>query len=200
MLPKEGEEDMPIKEIIVTVVSSSVFLIPVFGAMYLLRFLELRQLGAYYLFAVYLCVVYRLTGPPDITYFRWDPDVSYIPFISMVGDLRSTVLNVALFLPLGIGLPFLWKWYEKFGRTVRFGFLVSLGIEVAQLFTYRATDVNDLITNVAGTALGYLMFKTLLPKGHEKKMNDAPMLLGISCGVMFFAEPFLHGILYDMVK
>lgn len=32
-------------------------------------------------------------------------------------------------------------------------------IEVGQLFTIRATDVDDLIMNTLGTALGFIIFK-----------------------------------------
>ena len=35
------------------------------------------------------------------------------------------------------------------------GFAVSLGIELLQLFTFRLTDIDDLITNTAGTVIGY---------------------------------------------
>lgn len=42
------------------------------------------------------------------------------------------------------------------------GFGLSLTIELAQLFTqYRATDVDDLITNTVGTLLGYLCFRLI---------------------------------------
>lgn len=189
---------MPINDIILTVISSSVFLIPIFTGMYLLRFWKFRVTGVYYLFSLYLCIVYRLTGLPDITYLRWDPDVAFIPFIAMVGDLRSTVLNVALFLPLGIALPLFWKRYEDLNKTIILGSLISLGIETAQLFTYRATDINDLITNISGTFLGYLVYKVCLPNKFANIKDDVPMLLGIICTVMFFGEPIVHGIL-DML-
>ena len=35
------------------------------------------------------------------------------------------------------------------------GLAVSLGIELLQLFTFRLTDIDDLITNTAGTVTGY---------------------------------------------
>ena len=30
-------------------------------------------------------------------------------------------------------------------------------IEIAQIFTGRATDIDDIITNIAGTLVGYLI-------------------------------------------
>lgn len=52
---------------------------------------------------------------------------------------------------------------------------LSLFIEVIQLFTlYRATDIDDLITNVVGTLIGYLFFrgvhKVMIAKFHDR--ND----------------------------
>ena len=38
---------------------------------------------------------------------------------------------------------------------------ISLIIEVGQLFTIRATDVDDLIMNTLGTILGFILFKIL---------------------------------------
>ena len=35
------------------------------------------------------------------------------------------------------------------------GLAVSLGIELLQIFTFRLTDIDDLITNTAGTVIGY---------------------------------------------
>lgn len=186
-------------DFLITVISSSFLLIPTYFGMYMLKFRDIRRMFLYYLFSLYLCVVYWLTGPPDITYFRWDPGVSMIPLRDMVGDLRSTVLNIAMFLPLGIGLPLLWKKYGSFSKTVIFGLLTSLGIEVAQLFTYRATDINDLLTNVTGTALGYFVYKAVFRKPHTQEKDHAPLLLLISCIVMFFAEPFVYNVFYRLI-
>lgn len=189
---------MLIDDIILTVISSSIILIPIFAVMYLLHFWKRRVIGVYYMFSLYLCIVYRLTGLPDITHFRWDPDVSFIPFIDMVSDLRSTALNIVMFLPLGISLPLLWKRYEDLRKTIILGSLISLGIETAQLFTYRATDINDLITNITGMFLGYLVYKGCLPDKYTQKRDDVPILLGIICAIMFFGEPIIHGILYGL--
>ena len=43
-------------------------------------------------------------------------------------------------------------------KTVSIGFLFSLFIEAAQLFSFRATDIDDLLMNTMGTWLGYLLF------------------------------------------
>jgi hypothetical protein len=70
------------------------------------------------------------------------------------GDLGllDIILNVLLFLPLGIGLGLL-------GRTraaVAIGFLCSVAIELTQLYLIAGRDASlrDVITNTLGTGLG----------------------------------------------
>ena len=71
--------------------------------------------------------------------------------------------NVAMLFPLGIYLRYYFR--QGFFGTVRWGFLVSLSIELLQLSgllfiyprPYRLFDVDDLITNTLGAALGYLV-------------------------------------------
>lgn len=70
---------------------------------------------------------------------------------------------VAMLFPLGIYLRYYFR--QNFLQTVRWGFLVSLSIELLQLTgllfiyprPYRLFDVDDLITNTLGAALGYLI-------------------------------------------
>ncbi|MFW7413380.1 VanZ family protein [Vagococcus fluvialis] len=78
----------------------------------------------------------------------------------------SDYLNVVMFIPLGFFLPLMWRKYHNGFETIKFGFYLSLFIELSQLFTrFRATDINDLITNTIGAAVGwsiYFVFSKLL--------------------------------------
>ena len=67
-------------------------------------------------------------------------------------DTRTycTMLNIVLIIPLGFFLPLLYKKYDSLGKIALVGFLVSLSIEIAQMFGTGATDINDLITNTVG--------------------------------------------------
>ena len=72
------------------------------------------------------------------------------------GAVRDAVLNVFVFLPLGILLATLgWRLIASLGV----GFAVSLTIEITQYLTNlgRTADVNDVITNAAGAVLGWLL-------------------------------------------
>jgi glycopeptide antibiotics resistance protein len=98
----------------------------------------------------------------------------FIPFVGMIRGPKDTVQNVLLFIPLGFFLPLL---YERFGRLRKvavIGFLVSLSVEIAQMFGTGTSDINDLITNTFGTCLGYGIFSLLyrtIPKSWNEKIR-----------------------------
>ena len=185
------------------VIAASVFLIPVFFALDRYRFKNSKRTILYFVFSLYFCAVYAVVGLPNITYIRFDPHFNFTPFAYMFSDLRSTILNVILFLPLGFFLPILWKKYRSIGASVLFGFCMSLLIEVLQLFTYRATDINDLMTNTLGTILGYLLgiltlklIPSLTPSDQSK---EEFYVCGAAFCVMFLAQPFLSAIMWKLL-
>jgi glycopeptide antibiotics resistance protein len=107
----------------------------------------------------------------DLARYRnnWRPQL--VPIWNMVVNLRDgdRVLatlagaagNVALFLPLGFLLPMLAPRLDRFWRTVGAGFVVSALIELSQVAFpgVRRADVNDVLMNTLGAALGYLLYR-----------------------------------------
>lgn len=91
----------------------------------------------------------------------FSPRIVYIPFVDMIKRPKDTVLNVILFVPMGIFLPALYGKYDKIGKIALTGFLISLSIIIVQMFGYGATDINDLITNTVGTCLGGCIYTLL---------------------------------------
>ena len=153
------------------------------------------------IFSLYLAAVWMFVGMPDLLYIRLDVTGNLVPFRGMVPDLRNCVLNILLFLPLGFLLPVLRNEYRKARKTVGIGIGISGAIEVLQIFTYRATDINDLITNSLGAALGFLLWK-LLPAKKESLSSEGnllPILLGITVCVMFFLHPFLYRLSWSLL-
>lgn len=52
--------------------------------------------------------------------------------------------------------------------------LISLSIEIVQMFGYGATDINDLITNTIGAGLGFCIYTVLhrfIPKSWIKEIR-----------------------------
>lgn len=120
-----------------------------------------RRALSYFGLTLYLSLVFSLVGLPDIRYIRFEPKINLRPFRYFFSDW-STLPNVLLFVPLGVFLTTLWGRFHSGWRACLFGFWVSMTIEVLQIFTFRATDVNDLITNTLGTALGWALGRLLL--------------------------------------
>ena len=88
--------------------------------------------------------------------------INLIPFVNLFDydNKRDLLLNVigntAMFIPSGIILPLIYKNLNSFWKVVATGTMISLCIEIIQLpFSVRASDVDDLILNTLGVAIGY---------------------------------------------
>lgn len=159
-----------------------------------------------FLFSCYLCVVSVLVGLPTVTYIRPELNLNLIPFIGMIDDLKNSILNVLLFVPLGIMLPILWEKYRNPKKAILFGFGMSLTIELLQMLTFRATDINDLITNTAGAFLGYLCSMVLQRKfpaaknlTRSTRAGEPALVLVTVFLVMFFVYPFVSAMVWDLI-
>lgn len=130
---------------------------------------------------------------PGITYgipWQLDPLAFVGDFLREgVSTLPQIAFNVVLFMPLGFIAGRLLRW--GLGRSVVVGLLASLVIEAAQgtglfgvyPYAYRTADVDDLIYNTAGAALGWACAAALarvLPPGalaEEGEVTHAPGLV-----------------------
>ena len=107
-----------------------------------------------------------ITSIPFVFNHRYVP-MNLVPFIDVSmgrGDFfRQVVLNIIMTMPFGFLFPLTKKGDGKFGKTVLSCFLMSLGIELLQPFFNRSSDITDLITNVAGGVLGYVLYMIFRP-------------------------------------
>ncbi|WP_375334624.1 VanZ family protein [Curtobacterium sp. MCBD17_019] len=101
----------------------------------------------------------RATLPP------WPVFVQLIPVATVPRDPSGMVLNIVLFVPIGVLLPFLVR-----GSVIRLGtiaFLLSVTIEVVQLVgdmtvsTGRVADIDDVIGNTIGALVGIAVVRLL---------------------------------------
>ena len=77
--------------------------------------------------------------------------------------------NVIMFIPLGFFLPKLWQKQRKFRRTLLTTAGIIILVELTQMFTLLGTcDIDDLILNVTGAAIGYGFYKIFTNKGLSK--------------------------------
>lgn len=91
--------------------------------------------------------------PPRI---NWIPMVNLLDYEVFNEILLNLIGNTAMFIPIGIIWPIVYKELNTHGKVIAAGIGFSLFIEILQLPFYdRVTDVDDLILNTAGFLVGY---------------------------------------------
>jgi glycopeptide antibiotics resistance protein len=87
--------------------------------------------------------------------------VNLIPFNDGKIDISEIIMNVVIFVPLGVYVGILFKRWI-FAKSVFFFFLVSLFIEGLQfMLSIGAFDITDIITNTSGGIMGLIIFKAI---------------------------------------
>jgi glycopeptide antibiotics resistance protein len=105
------------------------------------------------------------------------PWVNIVPFETISGALRHgldwqpgrvLVGNVLAFAPFGLFLPLIWPRRRSLVSVVAAGLAISLVAETMQVALsvamgtpYRVADVDDVIINVLGVALGYGLYRSI---------------------------------------
>jgi glycopeptide antibiotics resistance protein len=137
---------------------------------------------AYILLVAYIAVIVALTILPISIAALQSPKergVNLIPFVNTYKDyvdslsstdrawkdyaLENIIGNVLLFIPLGIILPAMFKRCRSFKMVILISFCSSSSIELIQLLLrllaiHRTADVDDIILNSLGGAIGYFIF------------------------------------------
>ena len=120
----------------------------------------------YLSFVLYFTLMPIITSLPFIFNHSYTP-MNLVPFIDVTfgrGDFaRQIVLNIIMTIPFGFLLPFIKKENTKLLKVAFYTFLLSLGIEILQplINDCRSSDITDLITNVLGGIIGYIMYLIL---------------------------------------
>ena len=194
--------------------SSMVFMIP---AIIILQYAIFKQrsfgkIFMVFIFAFYSMAVFSAVGTPTIYTLRVNPSFNFIPLLDIVNSpaayIKNTILNILLFMPMGFLLPAVWREYRPIKKTVLMGLLLSVVIELLQIFTFRLTDIDDLITNTLGTFLGYYcgkMFSFKLPL--KMPVNDEnastkwePVIILITVFLIaFFLKPLVSNKIWDII-
>ncbi len=105
----------------------------------------------------------------------------------------NVLLNIAMFVPLGVLLPLLWEKFRRWYGMLAAGFSVSLVIEAVQYLAHRGIfDVDDLAANTLGAMVGFWLVMVLvcLRRGEVKKglsHAGALCLTAVAIGGIFLA-------------
>lgn len=155
---------MSITDILIRSISGYIFVVPgILVYFWSLKKSEKKQttihITTVFVFCFYLIGVLTMTGIGRLKSFS--PNIVLIPFLDMISGSIDTLLNIILFIPLGLFLPLLYRKYNCISSVALTSLLFSLSIEIVQMFGRGSTDINDLITNTVGASLGYFIYKML---------------------------------------
>ncbi len=141
----------------------------------------------YFSFALYLillvwivsfkCNIQNTIFEVLYTYSKLPIEERFLRAFMGISDITQIVLNVIVFVPLGIYMPLL---HEK-TNLIKGAFMalsISLVFELIQLFTcIGAFMLDDLVTNTLGFVLGYLIFKMLRRVTTDKAINIVNIII-----------------------
>lgn len=145
------------------------------------------------LFVVYMNVMFCVVGIPSAQFVRWNPEINWIPFRDFSSaNIVGMSLNILMFIPFGVFLPIYFGRFWKMSTTVLAGAFMSFTIEVLQLFTFRLTDIDDLIMNTLGTLLGYGIGAIIVHKQKERLVDHDVMKLIAIIGICMLVVVFVN--------
>ena len=95
--------------------------------------------------------------------------IHYYEVLGIEAVLLNLVGNVAAFMPFGFFLPVFSGRCRTILNTVLYSFELSVLVEVIQLITKVGSfDVDDIILNTLGGALGYVVYKIVRIWWHRR--------------------------------
>jgi glycopeptide antibiotics resistance protein len=81
--------------------------------------------------------------------------------------IRLLAGNVCVFVPFGVLLPMAWAGMARWRRVALAALALSVSVELGQLtgsllvgYSYRVTEIDDVILNVTGVLLGFALWAT----------------------------------------
>ena len=110
-----------------------------------------------------------------------------IPFKSIIGlistssamiALKNIGGNILLLMPLGFGVPIIWKKYNYLKKSIIIGILATVSIELIQLlmsipigYQYKIFDIDDIILNTIGFTIGFIIYKLMFKLRYKININ-----------------------------
>jgi glycopeptide antibiotics resistance protein len=137
----------------------------VFLVFFTVFYIYLVMVLYYTLFQFQSLILLKLFNPHlMLNGFAAGKELNLIPLVTLTpGDMQTSLLNILMMAPFGFILPFIADYRMK--KVVVSAMLFSLAIELTQWLTgrlagvtFRVADVNDVIFNTLGAAVGYVLF------------------------------------------
>lgn len=95
--------------------------------------------------------------------------------ISVSAAITNILGNLIAFVPFALFLPLLFNKHKSFKRFVIAMFVIVFIVEISQLVLFTGfCDIDDVILNVGGACLGYILFNTKKVKKVISKATTLP--------------------------
>lgn len=157
------------------------------------RVKRFERLVLSFLYVIYIFIILAMTLPSygtqqgNVSFaetLAYAPPWNLKPFSLLPGQFRNMLAgqggatrqflgNIVLFIPAGFFPPMLFPKQRKWYGIIVPGFLWSFFIETMQLVLNlsnlgnRSFDTDDIILNVVGAMIGYIIYKVFFTKHHK---------------------------------
>lgn len=94
---------------------------------------------------------------------------NYIKYSGFTHTLTNILGNIIIFIPFGILVPEIFPKFRRLLKIISLSIATSFFVEFIQFFIGRSVDIDDLILNVFGSLIGYLIWERILRYKFAKK-------------------------------
>jgi glycopeptide antibiotics resistance protein len=111
--------------------------------------------------------IYKIKTGVGVNFVPFRYICAYFKYYDFETFFINVTANILIFIPWGFGLPLLWKKYHRAKLLLFWLIGLTVLIEFVQLFISRNFDVDDIILNFLGGAIGavlYIMLAKIFPK------------------------------------
>ena len=137
------------------------------------------------MFVIYILLLYQLLTTTELNKMS---GLNIVPFTEIfryeIGSpsfIYNVIGNILIFIPFGYFVSMYMK-ATKFSHILAVSLITSLTVELVQLHIGRSFDIDDIILNVSGSILGFLLFIGLTAiKKHLPRMFQSDLFYNIIC-------------------
>ncbi|MDN9333393.1 VanZ family protein [Clostridioides difficile] len=124
----------------------------------------MRQFSYLGLFCSFFLIIFATMIFVPISLSPEEYTINFIPFFLLdnTNDVHifdtEKISNILVFIPFGLFLPMVFTKYRACIKAIFISFWLIFSIEFIQYFTGRSADIDDVILNLLGSLLGYIIY------------------------------------------
>lgn len=146
-----------------------------------------------YLIALFWIIVLKLNIP--FSYIGGQRSINLIPYsepliLNGKADFGELILNVLIFVPLGLYAGILFEKWNSAKKVALFSF-ISFLLEVSQyILGIGAFDITDIINNTLGATIGFIIYQAI-QKGFKDRLKTQKFVNILALAGTIFIFSFL---------